>query len=52
VVCTFADASSGGTGRPVLLGGPDQKIAPRSYTCDDALRTNPDAGPTAGSQVG
>ncbi|MDI5967370.1 hypothetical protein [Streptantibioticus silvisoli] len=52
LVCTFAGALSGGTGHPVLLGGLDPKIAPRSYTCDEALRTNPDAGPTAGTPVG
>lgn len=52
LVCTFADATPGGTGHPVVLGGPDITIAARRYTCDDALRTNPDAGPTAGTPVG
>jgi hypothetical protein len=48
VVCTFADALEGAAGDPVVLGGPDSATAPRRYVCDDALRGDPDAGPTAG----
>ncbi len=50
VVCTLADAAVSGPGRPVVLAGP--RGAPRSYTCGTALRTEPDAGATAGTPVG
>ncbi len=52
VVCTFADSLEGSPDDFVVLGGPDPRRPPRRYVCDDALRTDPDAGPTAGTPVG
>lgn len=51
LVCTFADTEAGASGDSVVLGGPRAGSATRRYTCDDALRTDPDAGPTAGTPV-
>jgi hypothetical protein len=51
LVCTFADPQAGASDHSVVLGGPDLRIPARRYDCDDALRTSPDAGPTAGSPV-
>ncbi len=49
LVCTFAGTAAGAADRSVVLGGPDPGTPARRYRCDDALRTRPDAGSTAGS---
>ena len=46
LVCTFADAQSGSASRPVLLGGPDIRLQPHPYPCDN-LRSVPLSGPTS-----
>ncbi len=51
LVCTFADTQAGSTDHSVVLGGPDPRSAVRRYRCDDDLRTDPDAGPSAGTPV-
>ncbi|WP_199239371.1 hypothetical protein [Streptomyces sp. ICBB 8177] len=51
LVCTFAGTPAGDSGRTVVLGGPDPHVPPRRYTCDETMRTVPDAGTTAGKPV-
>lgn len=51
LVCTFADSLQGSPDDFVVLGGPDPRVPARRYVCDDALRTSPDAGPTAGTPL-
>ncbi|MCQ4082504.1 hypothetical protein NGB36_18325 [Streptomyces sp. RB6PN25] len=51
LVCTFAGTAAGSTDHSVVLGGPDDSVPPRRYQCDDAMRTRPDAGATAGTSV-
>ena len=51
LVCTFAGTAAGAAEGGVVLGGPDDTIPPRRYRCDEALRTRPDAGATAGTSV-
>jgi hypothetical protein len=46
LICTFAGASGGAAARAgVLLGGPGGD-KPRSYSCTDTLKSNPEAGPS------
>jgi len=49
LVCTLTGTTAGSDGLSVLLGGPLPGSPVRRYACDDALRTDPDAGPTAGT---
>jgi hypothetical protein len=51
LVCTFAGTAAGAAGQDVVIGGPDDGIRPRRFQCDDALRTRPDLGMTAGTSV-
>lgn len=51
LVCTFADTQAGAADHSVVLGGPDPRVPPRRYACGDELRSDPDAGPTAGVPV-
>ncbi len=51
IVCTLAGTPRGASGGTVLLGGPDPGRPVRRYGCDTALRTDPDAGRTAGAPL-
>lgn len=51
LVCTLAGTQAAAPDRSVLIGGPNPRVPARRYTCDNNLRTNPDAGPAAGTPV-
>ncbi|WP_246530794.1 hypothetical protein [Streptomyces bathyalis] len=55
IVCTYADTAAAGTDRSVILGGratdggAEEPV--RSFACDTALRTHPEAAATAGTPL-
>ncbi|SCK27282.1 hypothetical protein [Streptomyces sp. WMMB 322] len=55
IVCTYADTAAAGTDRSVVLGGlsgdggGEEPV--RSFACDTALRTHPEAAATAGTPL-
>jgi len=52
LVCTLADPDPSVPARILHLAGPDPTSRTRAYTCTPDLRTNPDAGETAGDPTG